>query len=209
MAFGRKSKAYGQGQEHAREQAAGEAAVGGEPAGNRLLKRGLWGLGLLVVLVVAYLILSATIPRWWSQRMGDLIRGHLTLGALLGVLFGLLCTLLPLVILWFGLRKRRSWKARVAWVAFALVVALPNLMTLSVVAGSGSGAHAGQRVMDVNAPWFRGGTLVGVIAAAALFVTFMVLWIRRRRRKRRAAGTAGAPATAAAPHLADDHVKYD
>ena len=205
MALGRKSKAYGLGQEHAQEQATGEAAVGGQPTSKRLLKRGLWGLCLLVVLVVAYFVLSATIPRWWSQRMGDLIRGHLTLGGLLGVLFGVLCTLLPLVILWFGLRKRRSWKARVAWVAFALLVALPNLMTLSVVAGGGSGAHAGQRVMDVNAPWFRGGTLVGVIAAAVLFITFMVLRIRRRRRKRRATGAT----TAAAPKMADDHVKYD
>jgi glucan phosphoethanolaminetransferase (alkaline phosphatase superfamily) len=202
MALGRKSKAQRLGQEHAQEQVVGEAAVGGKPASNQRLKRALWGLALLVVLVVAYFILSATIPRWWSQRMGDLIHGHLALGALLGVVFGLLCTLLPLVILWFGLRKRRSWKARVAWVVFALVVALPNLMTLSVVTGDGSGAHAGQRVMDVNAPWFRGGTLAGVIAAAVLFVVVMVLWIRRRRRKRR--GTA-----ASAPRMANDQVRHD
>jgi hypothetical protein len=53
-----------------------------------------------------------------------------------------------------------------------------------VVAGDGSGAHAGQRTLDVNAPAFCGASLVGVLVAAALYLVLMFFILRRRPGKR-------------------------
>ncbi|MGF1425877.1 hypothetical protein [Kitasatospora sp. LaBMicrA B282] len=140
----------------------------------------LGGVGVLL-LVGLYFLLAATIPRWWSQQVGSAVHGRLSAGLVLGLLTGITCTLLPLLVLWFGLRRRRTWKVALAWIVAALVLALPNLWTLGVVAGSGSAAHAGQRTMDVNAPWFRGASLAGALVAAAVFA--VMLWLIYRRPK--------------------------
>ncbi|GAB2741831.1 permease [Kitasatospora kifunensis] len=136
----------------------------------------------LAALIGLYFLLAATIPRWWAQRVGDSVHGRLSSGLVFGLLTGVTCTLLPLLVVWFALRRRRPWKVSAAWVAVALVLALPNLWTLSVVVGSGSAAHAGQRTMDVNAPWFRGASLIGAVIGAVVFAA--LLWFTRRRKPR-------------------------
>jgi hypothetical protein len=146
------------------------------------------GIVLLAALVAGYFAVAAAVPRWWSQRIGDAVNGHMSTGALLGVVIGLLCTLLPLIFLWAGVRRHRSWRAVVCWLLLAVVVALPNLCTLGVVAGGGSGAHAGQRTMDVNAPWFRGGSLIGAIAGAVLFLCLLFFALGRGHGSHRERG---------------------
>jgi hypothetical protein len=141
--------------------------------GRRALLAGL----ALVVIVLAGLVASATVPRWWAQRVGDQVNGSITQGTLLGLFYGFVFTLLPIAILALVLRWRRSWR----WVVFALVlallVALPNLLTLGIVIGRGNAAHAGDRILDVEAPAFRGGTLAGAILAALLigFVAYLLV----------------------------------
>ncbi|WP_157538126.1 permease [Kitasatospora azatica] len=142
------------------------------------------GIGLAVLVGLDFLY-AATVPRWWSQRVGDAVDGKLSSGLLLGLLTGITCTLLPLLVLWFGLRRGQPWKVRAAWITGALVIASPNLWTLGVVVGNGSGAHAGQRTMDVNAPWFRGASLLGALIGAAVFGALL-----RYTRRRRAPGPA-------------------
>jgi hypothetical protein len=74
-------------------------------------------------------------------------------------------------------------------VLVAALLAAPNVLTLGIVVGAGSGAHAGDRTLDVEAPGFRGASLIGALAAAAL-----IAWpwwaLRSRRRRRRASATA-------------------
>jgi len=60
-------------------------------------------------------------------------------------------------------------------------------MTLSVVLGGNNAAHAGERIMDVEAPGFRGASLVGAIVAALIFVGVVVLTIQYQRRGRQLA----------------------
>ncbi|HEX4789957.1 MAG TPA: hypothetical protein VH372_15930 [Actinospica sp.] len=134
----------------------------------------------LVLLIAAYFILSAFVPRWWSQRIGNAVSGSLTTGTLIGLCVGFVFTLVPLLVLTLALRPHTRWKLRITWLVLALILALPNLCTLSVVAGGGSGAHAGERTMDVNAPAFRGASLVGVLVAAALYAVIMFFILRRR-----------------------------
>ena len=148
---------------------------------NRLL---LWG-GVLLGIIVAYFIAATTLPRWWSHRVGDQVDGSLSAGIGLGLFYGFVFTFIPILILTFAIRRRRSWKAR-GWIAAAaLVLAVPNLLTLGIVLGNSSAAHAGERTLDVDAPNFRASTLIGAIAGALAVVGVRYLLMSRARAKGR------------------------
>ncbi|WP_067846740.1 permease [Nocardia lijiangensis] len=161
------------------------------------------GVALLVVLVVTYLILAAFIPRWWAQRLAEMVSGSFSKGIGWGLFFGGVCTLVALLLLLFAVlmwRKRAGKFLAGAAVLLAVLVLIPNLMTLSIVLGASSAAHAGQRILDVDAPAFRGAGLVGAIIAALLFAGAVFLVVRRQmRRKKAAKQIATAPETGAAP----------
>jgi len=146
-------------------------------------RRLLWAGGLFVVVVLATLIASATVPRWWAQRVGDQVDGSITQGTTLGLVYGFVFTFLPLMVMVLLLRWRTTWKTIVGAVFVGVFFALPNLMTLSIVLGQGNAAHAGDRILDVEAPAFRGGSLAGAIVGALLagFVVYL-LWSRGRAR---------------------------
>jgi hypothetical protein len=129
------------------------------------------------VVVVAGLIASATIPRWWAQRVGDQVDGSIVTGIFVGLFYGFVFTALPLLVLAAVLRWRRTWRAVAVAAALALLLAIPNLMTLGIVLGTGSAAHAGERIMDVEAPAFRGATLVGALIALGMagFVGYLLV----------------------------------
>lgn len=142
---------------------------------------------LAVALVVAYFISAAFLPRWWALRVGELANGSMGQGIMWGQVLGALCTFVPLLLFWFAwrLRKRR----RLRWLLFALLVlgvvaAVPNLLTLAVVVGGGDSSHAGQRIMDVDAPGFRGASLVGAVGGAIVFAVVVALNVVYRRRSR-------------------------
>ncbi len=150
-----------------------------------LARRALIVGGALVAIVLAYFIGAATIPRWWAQRIGDQVDGSITAGTGLGLFYGFVFTFLPLLVLSFALRRDRSWKVRGWLAAAAVVLALPNLMTLGIVLGTGSAAHAGERILDVGAPNFRAFTLVGAILGVVAVIALRYLLASRRRAKGR------------------------
>ena len=129
------------------------------------------------------LIASATIPRWWAQRIGDQVDGSIVAGTLVGLFYGFVFTFLPLLVLATVFRWRRTWRALVMAAAFAILLAIPNLLTLGIVIGAGNAAHAGDRILDVEAPAFRGASLAGALLAAglSLFVGYL-LYSRGRAR---------------------------
>ncbi|WP_228566521.1 permease [Nocardia sp. SYP-A9097] len=142
-----------------------------------------------VVLWLSYLILAAFIPRWWAQRIAENVHGSFSKGIWSGLVMGAVCTALPLFLLLLAgmtWRKRGGPFIAGAAVVLALITAIPNLMTLTVVLGSSNAAHAGERILDVDAPAFRGAALAGAIVAAALFLPAAFLLVRRRIRKNRA-----------------------
>jgi len=142
--------------------------------------------GIVVVSVLGGgLIASATIPRWWAQRIGDQVDGSLVTGTFVGLFYGFVFTALPLLALAAVARWRRTPRAIAVAVGFAVVLAIPNLMTLGIVLGTGNAAHAGERILDVEAPAFRGAGLVGALIALAMagFVAYLIV-SRERARKR-------------------------
>lgn len=143
---------------------------------------------LIVVgaVVAGYFIGVTVLPRWWAQRIGARVDGSMTGGTLYGIVIGFVCTLLPLVVLRQVFRRTRAW-ARITMLVLAVALAVPNLLTLAIVLGNGSGAHAGDRVMDVDAPGFRFGTAVGAIAGAVAGVYLLIEAWRHKRDRRKIA----------------------
>jgi hypothetical protein len=145
----------------------------------------LWPTLLSVAAVVLLVVLAgAFLPRWWSHRVGNEVDESMTRGILLGLVLGFVFTFIPLLVAWFGVRRIHSLRARVVVMLVAAFLAAPNLLTLGIVVGAGSGAHAGDRTLDVEAPGFRGAALVGALAAAGLVA--WPWWALRSRRRGRA-----------------------
>jgi hypothetical protein len=152
---------------------------------GRSWRRWLAYTGIAVaVLVVGGWIGAAFIPRWWSHRIGDQVNGSIPAGITLGLVYGFLFTVLPLLVLAWAARKRRSWRTWLVFASVAVVLALPNLFTLGIVVGRGDAAHAGERTLDVDAPGFRGGSLAGAILAALALVGVAYLLGSRGRARR-------------------------
>lgn len=145
-------------------------------------------VGVLVAAILAYFIGGAVLPRWWSHRIGDQVDGSQIAGTGVGLFYGFVFTLAPLLVLWLAVRRKRSWRFR-GWVAaVALLLAAPNLLTLGIVVGDGNAAHAGERTLDVEAPNFRAATLAGAIVALLAFVALRWLLTSRRRTRARERG---------------------
>ena len=138
----------------------------------------------IVVLVLLILFMRAFLPRWWAQRIGHRVQGSFSGGVLWGLFYGAVFTFVPLIVARQAFRKRFRMPYKIAIIVLAVLLAIPNLLTLSVVLGSGSAAHAGQRIMDVDAPAFRGGSLVGAIAGLVVAAFTIYALFQRRRRGR-------------------------
>ncbi len=154
---------------------------------NRMLVGAVVG----VLLIIAVLIGMAVIPRWWAQRIADQVNGSLISGTGIGLFYGTVFTLLPLIALRFMLRRRKHWKFRVSMLALAVLLALPNLFTLGIVIGNGSAAKAGSITLHSQAPNFQAATLAGAIAAGLIFLLANYLLFARHRAKGREADLRG------------------
>jgi len=137
------------------------------------------GLGLLVAL---YFIAAAFLPRWWAQRVGDQVHGSFSAGILWGLFYGIVFTFFPLLLAWQVRRRPLAWQVRVGMIVVALLLAIPNLLTLSIVIGVSRAASAGDRILDVDAPAFRGATLTGAIVGALLVIVAAGVGILLKRR---------------------------
>lgn len=168
------------GDDRGAERGAGRGAGRGVSA-NRVI---LIVVGVVVLILLA-LLAVAVVPRWWAQRIGDVADGRLLVGGSMGLVTGMVFTAAPLVFFGVAGRHLRSIGKALAALTIGLLLALPNLITLAVVLGTGSAAHAGERILDVNGPGFRGGSLIGALLGA-LFGGWIVylMWSRRRRGRR-------------------------
>lgn len=168
-----------------------DAGSSGQATGRR--GAGLTRTIVLVLLVAgavvaAYFVAASVLPRWWSHQVGSQVDGDLTTGGLLGFMYGVLATLLPLLVIGIVWRfARRSVWAWVVGIAVALALAAPNLVTLGITLGNGSAAHAADRTLDVEAPWFRGGMVIGVVVGLGIAVYVAYATASHARAQRRTA----------------------
>ena len=165
-----------------------EAMHDGEAPPPNWQRRITIGIVAIVAAVLLYLIAAAVIPRWWAQRVGNVVDGSLTVGALYGLFIGFVFTVAPLLLALAVYRwrsDRRTWLAWLAWLAVVLLLAAPNLMTLGIVLGISDAAHAGDRILDVEGPGFRLWSLIGaIVGVAAVFGCIYLVRSRRASRRR-------------------------
>ena len=76
-----------------------------DPNWSRRLK--VWA-GITVAVLLGLLIGAAFIPRWWAQRVGDQANESFAGGIMLGLFYGFVFTVLPLLLIVWGIRRRRS-----------------------------------------------------------------------------------------------------
>ena len=147
------------------------------------VKRIVLAVLLLAVAYIGFRVSAAFFPRWWAHRIGDQVDDRLTIGTLWGVFYGFVFTFIPVLLL-FQIRKRFfNWTWRIVVTVVALLLAAPNWLTLSVVAGNSKAAHAGERIFDVEAPGFRAGTLGGVVGGALLAIIITAAGMQMKHRK--------------------------
>lgn len=142
---------------------------------------------MVVALVIAYFILAAFLPRWWAQRIASLAHGSFGAGIAWGLFFGLVCTLVPLIclrVIWQVRRRKRARIMQLAALVVGVIFAVPNLLTLTVVLGTNNAAHAGERILDVDGPGFRGASVVGAVLAVVLFLVLNALGYLYAKRGR-------------------------
>jgi hypothetical protein len=137
-----------------------------------------------VLTVLLYFLLSALIPRWWSQIVGRQVSGRISNGIPVGLIYGFVFTFLPLIVLAQARHRAFGWPAKAIIVLIAAALTAPNLMTLGIAVGTTPAAQAGDRTMDVTAPGFRYASLWGVVLgaiAAVVVIVVSILWERRSR----------------------------
>ena len=137
----------------------------------------------LLAAVGGWLLAAAFLPRWWAHRVGAVVGDSFTTGIVFGLFCGILFTLLPLLVLRVAARRRRAARSRLVLVVVAIVLGVPNLLTLWIVVGRSKAAHAGERILDVDGTGFRGATAAGAIVGVVLFLALAFV-LRSRRRMR-------------------------
>src|SRR5688500_1662396 len=148
------------------------------------VNRAVLALVLIALAYVAYALSAAFFPRWWAQRVGDQVGGQLSAGTLWGLFYGFVFTLVPLLLLAQMRRRFFSWTWRFIILALAVVLAIPNWLTLAVVLGTSNAAHAGERIFDVEAPGFRAATAFGAVGGAVVALALVGASMRLARRRR-------------------------
>ncbi len=155
------------------------------------------GLVLVAIAVVLFIAGAAFMPRWWAQRIGDQVDGGSAQGVGVGLFYGFVFTLVPLIVLWVAFHKRRPIATWLLLTALAGVLAAPNLLTLGIVLGDGDAAHAGERILDTRANFFRASSLIGAIVAGLVMLLVVFFLAKRKRRKHATERAKDAPAPAA------------
>lgn len=141
-----------------------------------------WGLRLglgaaaLALLVLLYFVVRLFMPVWWATRISDQTQGSLTSGIILGLVYGFVFTFVPLLIAWQARYKKVSWPWKAVIVLAAVLVAIPNLLTLSIYANSSAAAAKARNMIDISATWFPSWSIGGAITGLLLFIGIAAFW---------------------------------
>jgi hypothetical protein len=163
-------------------QSTTSAAARWRPDWRDLVKRLAGVVAVIVAVWLIYLFLDAFLPRWWAQVIGNAVDGSFTAGAWWGLLIGGVFTLAPVLLLAQAVLTSRSLRVRSGFLILAVLLAVPNLLTLGIVLGTSAAAHAGERILDVDGPAFRGGTAWGAVVGGLVALTIVTMSMLYRRR---------------------------
>lgn len=170
-----------------RGPAAAETAGAAKSKMPTWLVRTIVGVVAAVVLVIAYLIGSVTVPLMWATSIRDQIGGQLGNSIPLGMFYGFVFTFVPVLIIWQAFRKKMNKWVRVTLLVIGFLLLMPNLLTLGVVYGGTKSAADARNIWANSANWFDTWSQVFMVAGVVCAVALMVLsrmWLRRSRKLR-------------------------
>jgi hypothetical protein len=147
-----------------------------------------WLVLLLVLAALGfatYLAAVDFVPRWWARQVADQVVKSEVRGLAFGIGVGSIFTFVPLIVLAQVRRSFFNWVWRIILMLFALALAAPNWLTLSVVFGTSSAADDGRAILRASAPGFRSGSAAGATVGVmlALIVIGTSLRLSQRRKQ--------------------------
>ena len=159
----------------------------------------LWvGAALAVVLLVVLGV--AVLPSWWASLIGGWVDGVQSRGILLGLVLGVVFTVLPLGLFLLALRSGLGSRVRIGLVVGALLLLLPSVLTMAISLGSSDA----RSVLVIEGPGFRGATLAG-IGLTVLAIAAVLLGRSRSRRTHRRVAEAQSRAQQHTREVAAEH----
>lgn len=145
---------------------------------------------LVLLLVLAALVVLAVgvarefFPRRWAEEIVAVVDGSRTRGLLYGFGVGLVFTLIPLLILAQARRRFFNWTWRVIVLVLAIIVALPNWLTVAVALGRSRSALDGRLLLDQSGQGFRDGSAAGAVVGGVLGLILVAFSMRLSQRRR-------------------------
>ncbi|HJX77226.1 hypothetical protein [Glutamicibacter sp.] len=152
-----------------------------KPSSNWKIRLFLGVIALLILLGI-YAIATIFMPVWWATKISSHNAGSATAGWVSGFSIGFVFALIPMLVLWQVRYRKLSWRGRAVIAIFAIVLALPNWLTLGIFWNSSDAAQKAQAILNTGATWFGGASLVGAISAAAISLILVISWLVFRRR---------------------------
>ncbi|TCJ31086.1 hypothetical protein [Nocardioides jejuensis] len=166
----------------------GTAGTSGSDKAKGGLRSFALAVGLLVFLGVCALIgfVIATLFgfKMWANFLGHRIDGSMVNGTLWGLSLGFVCTLIPLIIARQALRGF-GFGVRLTILAFAAIVALPNIATLAIRFGSSHRSEVARNVLETDGNGVITGTYVGITIGVGVFLLLVVWGVMRWNDKRK------------------------
>jgi hypothetical protein len=130
-----------------------------------------WLVLVLVLVAVGYLAYGAAaafFPRWWAEQVAARVHGSRTQAIAHGFGVGSVFTFIPLLVFAQVRRRFFNWTWRLIVALVAVVLALPNWLTVAVAIGTSQAAADGRVILSSEAPGFRNGSAAGAIAGLIL-----------------------------------------
>ena len=142
-------------------------------------------LVLAAVGYLAYITAQDFLPRWWAEQIGMEVAADSTHGMILGLGLGAAFTFVPLLVLAQVRRRVFSWAWRLIIALLAIVLALPNWLTVAVAVGTSRAAQDGRIIMTAEAPGFRNGSAIGAIVGVSLGLIVVGTSMRLSQQRKR------------------------
>lgn len=143
---------------------------------------------ILVLVAVGYLAYGAAaayFPRRWADEVGAVVDGSRTRAITYGFGVGAVFTFVPLLVFAQIRRKFFNWTWRLIIALLAIVLALPNWLTMAVAIGTSTAAVDGRITMTTEAPGFRNGSAAGAIAGLILGIVVVATSMRLGHQRKK------------------------
>jgi hypothetical protein len=144
-------------------------------------------LVLAAAVVLAYGIAREFLPRRWAQEVVGVVDASRPRGLMYGFGVGLVFTLIPVLVLAQTRRRFLSWTGRAIVLVVAIILALPNWLTMAVAIGRSKSSVDGRILLDQSGPGFRDGSAAGAVIGALLGLIIVGFSMRLGQRRRQVA----------------------